>query len=158
MLRTANLTAPFCAITVGSIDGSTVMQKRYEPTRKDQFLASCATGCIAGSALLTFGMMFAVVFFMSPALMLRDHPTGLFFVIAGAVAWVRSALNLGKLRRGSTTVEPQHLWRVSLWCNLGILVATVFFFGVVGLALGIMELIAVAIHIYALAVPRSGAD
>jgi hypothetical protein len=38
------------------------------------------------------------------------------------------------------------------------LVATVFFFGVVGLALGIMELIAVAIHIYALAVPRSGAD
>jgi hypothetical protein len=113
---------------------------------------------MGGSALLTLGVIFALVFVISPSPMLREHRMGLFLMIAGAVAWVKSALNLSKLRRSNTTVEPQHLWRVSLWCNLGILAATVFFFGVVGLALGIMELIAVAIHIYALAVPRSAAD
>lgn len=108
-----NLTTRLSAITVTSITGSIVMEKSYEPTRKDHFLANYAAGCIAGSALLAIGVIFILVFVISPAPMLRDHRMGLFVMIAGAAAWGKSALNLGKLRRRSTTVEPRQLWRVS---------------------------------------------
>jgi hypothetical protein len=108
--------------------------------------------------LLTPGFVLVLLFVTSPASVLREHSVGLLLTVAGAAALIKSALNLTRLSRRITTVEPRHLWRVSLQCNVAVLLAAIILFGYGGVAAGIMELVAVAIHIYALAVPAAPTD
>jgi nitrate reductase gamma subunit len=135
------------------------MDNTWQTTPKDRFLAHCGAGCIGGSMLITLGFVFVLLFATNPAAALRDHPVGVLLTIAAAAAFVTSAASLSQLRRRSTAVEPRRLWRVSLLCHLGILAIAVIGFGVtLGVVLGIIEVICVGIHIFALAATPVPAD
>jgi hypothetical protein len=109
---------------------------------------------MGGSMLFLFGFLLILLFAMNPAAAIMRHPVAVLFGLSAIGAFVTSGVCVTKLGRTRTTSEPRRLWTISLFCHVGIVAIAVAAFGpALGLVLGIMELIAVSLHVYALAAP-----
>jgi hypothetical protein len=102
--------------------------------------------------LITLGFLVMLVFAINPIAAVTHHPVGVVLLVGALVAFGISGACISKLGRPQIDSEPRGLWRKSLICHVGILVAAVVGFGFpVGLLLGLMEVTSVALHVAALA-------
>jgi hypothetical protein len=127
---------------------------------KDRQLARLAGACLGGSALLAPGLLFLLALASNPAVTITADPVASVSAMVVASAFFISVWALGRLAR-KATADPRRLWWTSLVCNLAIVAIIANAFGIkAGLIICIMEVLAIAIHIVALArrtTPVSGA-
>ena len=136
-----------------------VMNEHFQTTALDQSLARWAGACLGGSVLVGLGFLAILVFAADALSTITAHPVAVAATVAAACAFAKSCSVLAQLTRGRTTVDPRRLWLVSLLCNLTIVSIVVAGLGLgLGLAFSLMELMAIALHIVAIANHRAQVD
>jgi ammonia channel protein AmtB len=132
------------------------MGEQWQPTSRDRALARWAGACLGGSALIGIALLLLAWFAANPGSAITTHPIAVAAAFVAAGAYILSLMALGRLARRHTTMEPRRLWRVSLLCNLAILAIVVMALGAeIGLAICVMELVAIAVHVIAIAMPAA---
>ncbi len=126
----------------------------------DRPLAVWAGACLGGTALAGIAVFFLLALAHSPLGTMLAHPLATALIVGGATAYF---ISLGTLSRlGNAAVQSRRrLWYRSLVCNLIVVGIVVMSFGIyggldgvkIGLILCVMELIAIAFHVRALALP-----
>jgi hypothetical protein len=126
----------------------------------DRALAVWAGACLGGTALAGIAVFFLLALAHSPLGTVLAHPLATALTVVAATAYF---ISLGTLSRlGNAAVQSRRrLWYRSLICNLIVVGTVVTSFGIygglegvkVGLMLCVMELIAIALHVRALALP-----
>jgi hypothetical protein len=119
-----------------------------------------AGACLGGTALAGIAVFFLLALAHSPLGTVLAHPLATALTVVAATAYF---ISLGTLSRlGNAAVQSRRrLWYRSLICNLIVVGTVVTSFGIygglegvkVGLMLCVMELIAIALHVRALALP-----
>jgi hypothetical protein len=128
------------------------MDAPAQPAPKDRTLARWAAACLGGSALVAPAILFLGLSASSPKFAVASYPGPLLISLVAVVAFFTSGVALTRLGRGVPR-DPRRLWRISLFSNLVIVVVLTIGFGLIGFALCLMEMIAIVLHVVALATP-----
>jgi hypothetical protein len=118
---------------------------------RDARLARWAASALASSLVLIAIAIAAVVFASDLSSVIREHPVGVAVVALLLGCYAISFICLHKIQRGSVQAAF-FLWGLSFFAAVGPLVALILWFGpVAGSIIGFAEIIALGIHLAALA-------
>jgi hypothetical protein len=118
---------------------------------RDARLARWAASALASSFVLIALAIAAVVVASDLSSVIREHPTGVSVVALLWGCYAISFICLHKIQRGSVQTAF-FLWGVSFFAAVGPLIALILWFGpVAGAIIGVAEIIALGIHLVALA-------
>jgi hypothetical protein len=135
-----------------------VMDALGQPSPRDRSLARWAGAFLGSSVLVTIGLVLLAGFASAPVLVVTAFPGKVLMSLIVATASIISAVVLARLGQPSPRYT-RRLWRISLVANLIIVAILTSEFGVtIGLASCVMELVSIAFHVVALAMPTLAAN
>ena len=137
------------------------MDQLIRAAPRDRYLAVWAGACLGGTALTGVAMFLLLAAALSPREAVFDHPVATVLTATAVIAFFTSLITLSRLGKAASDLRRRNLWYRSLICNLVVVGIVIAAFATikglagikVGLALCVMELIAIALHIVALSLP-----